>query len=225
MVKRLAKLRTADQTLGKLPGKLFHFTQRRQLRHFLTTHSEEFEEHADLFFEARLVMFITRDNVRELAEDPGILHCSASDQDTVRSRLAPSLQAVLDRRNVAVTGNRNRHGLLDLFDEIPIRKALVTLVTRASVDLNVLDAALLGHLRNLDDIDRRFGKSRPELQSERYGDRLLDLFQNRLKPDHVLQQPRSAAVLDDFWSGTPAVDVQYVGTDLFGHLGTEDHPL
>ena len=101
--------------------------------------------------------------VLNLTKDPGILHGTASNQDTIGSGLPPTSQAVLDRRNISVARNRNFHSVFDLLNKIPIRETLVALLSRAAVDLDMFNPALLGHFRNIDDIYGRIGKAGAKL--------------------------------------------------------------
>ncbi len=68
MVKRLSKLRSADEAFRELPGQLFHLSQRRQLGHFFAAHPKELQQDAFLFCEARLKDLAAGDGVRELPE-------------------------------------------------------------------------------------------------------------------------------------------------------------
>src|SRR5688572_13668339 len=119
MIKGQTKLSAADKSLRELAGELFHLAQRRKLRHFLPAHFEKFEKHMLLFIERRLIRLASGDDIRELAEYPGILHRAASDEDPVGSRFTPSSQTIFDRRDVAVAGDRNGHRLFHLSDQVP----------------------------------------------------------------------------------------------------------
>src|SRR6185503_18311584 len=124
-------------------------------------------------------------------------------------------QTVIDRGNIAVSRNRNRYRILDGLNVVPICKAFVALLTRAAVDLDVLDAALLGHLSDVDDVYRRVGITGTHLQSQWDRDRLFDLFENGFEKLRIPEQTRPAAIFYHLWRGAAAVNVENVGTDLF----------
>src|SRR6185369_16604346 len=183
------------------------------------------EQHGLFFLKVGLVRLAAVQHIVELPKDPRILHCTAADQNTVDSRLPPTSHSILDRCDVAVARYWNTDSVFYSLDQVPIRHPLVALLAGAAVDLNMLDAALLGHLCHVDDVDRRVRVAGPQLERERDGDRLLDLFQYLFQNRRFTKQSRTAAVLDHLWSRASAVDVENVGTNLLGHLGSHSHTL
>src|SRR5207302_3248260 len=100
-----------------------------------------------------------------------------------------------DRRDIAIARDGNADRLFNLFDEVPICQAFIALLTRPAMHLDVLDAALLGHFGDVNDIYRRVGIPRTELERQRDRNSIFYAFENFLEQRHVAQKPRTTAVL------------------------------
>jgi len=105
----------------------------------------------------------------------------------------------------------------------PVTQASCRDRNRIALQGDVLGAAAFRQLRHLDRVAVVVVEARANLDGERDGDDLLDLFENRLQPRQVFEQTRAAAVLDDLGRGAAAVHVEDIGADLLGHLGGHRH--
>src|SRR6185369_6613355 len=116
--------------------------------------------------------------VFNLTKDPGIRHCTTTDQYAVATCLSKFCECASDRGHIPTAGNRNTHRLLDVTNQIPIGQTSITLFFRSSVESDVFDAAVFSKFCSLHRIDRVVVKACTNLYCERNPDRLLYLFKD-----------------------------------------------
>jgi hypothetical protein len=114
MIECRPKQRAALQAACELSGELLHAPNRGQLRHVQLQHLEVFQQQRALIIEGRLKRLAPTHRVFDLAEDPRIRHCAATDQDSIATGIAKSIEGLLNRHDVTTPGYGNLHDLFYL---------------------------------------------------------------------------------------------------------------
>ena len=158
---------------------------------------------------ARLVVGSRRGELRDLAENPGIVGRGASDHHGVASGFAQHAHRVFGRVDVAVADDGHAHGLLHIANDVPIGAPGVSLRARARMNGDAFDADLFGQARDFRGNDAVFIPSGANLDGHRNSHGGAHGSEDLLEPLQIAQQARAAA-LDHFSRGAAEVDVHDV---------------
>src|SRR5205085_4848692 len=110
--------------------------------------------------------------VFNLTKYPRVRHRAATDENAVTISLAPTLERVLDRHDIAAPGHGHTHGLFHLPHKVPVGETLVSLLLRSTMQRDVLDSASLGESRDLDRIPVAVVIARANFYGDRKSTRL-----------------------------------------------------
>src|SRR6266851_847278 len=167
MKERGAEERASLQATRELSCQLLHAIYRRLLWHIFAQHVEIFEQNRTLVSQRRLKDLPAVHGIFNLAKDPGIGHCPASNQNAITACLVKSGEGAFDGGNVATTGNWNTDSLLDLLDQIPVREPAISLFLGSPMQRDVLNTTRLRKPGSLDRVDRVIVKACSDLDSQR----------------------------------------------------------
>ena len=142
MIECGTKQRAAPQSPRELSRKLLHPSDRGHLRHVFTQHFEVFQQQRSFVFQRGLERFAAMQRVFDLTKDPRVGHRAAADQNSIASGFAKAIERLLNRVHIAAAGNGNADDFLDLFHQVPVRQPAITLLFRAAVQRDVLEAAV-----------------------------------------------------------------------------------
>src|SRR5947209_18312663 len=129
----------------------------------------------------------------DLAENPGVSHRAATNQDAITTGFAKSCQCLIDCGDITTSRNGYADYFLDLFHEIPIGKPAIALLPGTAMQSDMLCATGFGQLCCFDGIDCVIVIAGANLDGHRYRDCLFDRFENFFQPLMVLQQSGSPA--------------------------------
>src|SRR5439155_11626449 len=100
MVNRRAEQRVALKFASELPGQLLHAANGCHLRHVFAQHFKVFKQNVSLVFQRGLKDLAAMDCVFNLAKDPWVSHCAATNQDAITTGLAEPRERLFDRSYV-----------------------------------------------------------------------------------------------------------------------------
>src|SRR5262249_22270988 len=151
----------------------------------------------------------------DLAEDPGIGGSGATDHHSVAAGFSDHSDCVFRRANVAVADDREIHGGLDRGNPFPARGAAITLLTRARVHGDGIQAAILGHAGELDADNVVVVPAQAKLYGERNFYGCAHGFKDTADDGQIFQQAGAAIAFDHALGRTSEVQIDEIEACIF----------
>lgn len=155
----------------------------------------------------------------DLAEDPWIRGSGAADHDGVAVGGVDHGGGVFGGADVSITDDRDVYGVLDGGDVLPAGLAGVAVFAGAGVEGAGVEAAVFGHLREVDADDVLVVPAHAELYGERDGDRAADGLEDALDLREIAQEAGATVAGDDALGGAAEVEVYEVEACVLNDAG------
>ena len=163
--------------------------------------------------------------MHDLAEQPRLAIGTAPDHDAICARLLQRLRRIVDRTDVTIGDDRDRHRILYLADEGPVRATLVHLVARAPMDGDHLDPEIFGDPRQFWCVE--IGMIPAHAHLDRHGDldRLDRGFHQLGRQGHLTHQRGAGQLSDDLAHRAAEIDIDDRRAIVLLQLGSIGHAL
>ena len=147
-------------------------------------------------------------------EQPRVAEAAAADHCQIGAGVAQDVRRVCAGKNVAVGDDGDRHGALDVADDVPVGAAGIHLHARAPVHGDGGRARLLAHLRKGHGVDVSAVPALAEFHGHGHIDGLDDRLDDSPGELGIAHERRTVAAADDLAHRAAHIDIQNVRTGV-----------